>query len=261
MLPALAGLAALAFAASSAPGSKPPTAFARTVSSAPLKVTSTLDGKTVLPIRIQWIARPNVSPPKVEAVDYLIDGRLAWVEHHSPYFYADDGNWLVTTFLKPGKHVFTVRVITTTGRTSTDATTARVVAAPAPPTQLLGTWGRTVTAADVKKATSNSPPPPGRWEIRIGAEGWALGTGHAPTANSLSFDVAYLANGHLQMRPTIERLPYQGDQGGFCNGVDPLFTWTVSVDATSKTMTLNPSGRDPCGDRVAILQGTWTRVG
>jgi len=227
-----------------------------------LKVTSTLDGKTVLPIRIQWIARTNIATSKVKAVDFLIDGRLGWVEHHSPYFYADDGNWLVTTFLKPGKHIFTVRVTTTTGPESTDTTTARVVAAPAPPTPLVGTWERTVTAEDVKKATSNSPPPPGRWEIRIGAEGWALGTGHAPTANSLRFDVAYLAHGNLQMRPTIERPPYPNDgNGGFCEDTDPLFTWSVSVDATSKTMTLNPSGHDPCGDRVAILQGTWTRVG
>jgi len=233
-----------------------------TVAGGAFKVTSTLDGKKALPLRIHWIAVPHISSSKVAEVDFLIDGRLGWVEHRRPYFYGDDGNWLVTTFLKPGKHVFTVRAITTTGRKSTDTTTARVVAAPAPPTPLEGTWGRTVTAEDVKKATSSQPPPTGHWQITIGAKGWALVMGrHAPTATTIRFDVVYLANGNLQMRPTIERPPYPNDgNGGFCEDTDPLFTWTVSVDATSKTMTLHPSGHDPCGDRAAILEGTWTRT-
>ena len=78
-------------------------------------VTSTIDGKTVLPLRIRWRARPqHVALAQVKEIDYLIDGRGAWVEHHPPYYYGSNegsyGNWLVTSFLTPGIHTFTVRV-------------------------------------------------------------------------------------------------------------------------------------------------------
>jgi hypothetical protein len=63
------------------------------------------------------------------------------------------------------------------------------------------------------------------------------------------------------MRPTIEYPPYpNGNNGGFCADTDPLSSWTVAVSADGQTMTLNPSGSDTCGDRLAILQGTWTRT-
>ena len=83
----------------------------------PFTVTSTLDGKTVLPLRIRWQAHPQHVPlAQIREVDYLIDGRRAWVEHHPPYFYGSNegnyGNWLVTSFLSPGVHRFTVRAVT-----------------------------------------------------------------------------------------------------------------------------------------------------
>jgi len=186
-------------------------------------------------------------------VDFLIDGKLGWVEHNAPYVYGDDGNWLVTSFLKPGEHTFTVRAIGVEGQVATDPVTASVSPAPAPPLSLAGTWKRMVTAADVKKATSNQPPPTGRWELGIDAEGWQLGGG-------IVFDVAYPSGGKLQMRPTIEHPPVgNSDTGGFCTDTDPLWSWSYVVSANQ--LTLHPIGRDPCGDRVAILEGTWTRVG
>ena len=48
-------------------------------------VTSTLDGKTVLPVRIQWIATPQ-NAQNVSEVDYFIDGFHAWTEHKPPYY-------------------------------------------------------------------------------------------------------------------------------------------------------------------------------
>src|SRR5579859_6621171 len=72
-------------------------------SSARFTVTSTLDGLSSLPHRIHWQAVPKPSAA-VSEVDFLIDGKVFWVEHVSPYFYGDDGNYLVTTFLAPGPH-------------------------------------------------------------------------------------------------------------------------------------------------------------
>lgn len=91
---ALAACSSTGATASSGPASS-------AASPAMLKVTSTLDGHTGLPHRIRWQAIPIVPAADVSEVDFLIDGRLGWAEHHRPYFYGDDGNWLVTSFLTP----------------------------------------------------------------------------------------------------------------------------------------------------------------
>jgi hypothetical protein len=222
-------------------------------------VTSSLDGKSVLPLRIHWIGRPQVVLSKVKELDFLIDGRLGWVEHKTPFVYGDDGNWLVTSFLKPGKHTFAIRMITTDGAKSTDTVHARVVAAPAPPTALTGTtWQRTITAEEANKQTSGHRPPTGLWKIKIGPRGWLLSG--PPHTGGLLVDVAYLTATKVQMRPNIETPPFQNPfSGGFCDDTDPLWTWTVAVSTDGNTMSLNPAGHDRCGDRAAILQGTWTR--
>jgi hypothetical protein len=232
---------------------------AGTAKAQPFAVTSSLDGKSVLPRRIHWIARVQVASSKVKNVDFLIDGRLGWVEHKPPYVYASDGNWLVTSFLSPGTHTFAVRLVAADGTKSIDTVRARVVASPAPPEQLSGSWQRTVTADDVRKATSGQPPPPGLWKIAIRSAGWFMTD---PQGGGGTFDVAYLAATRLQMRPTIEKPPFpNSSNGGFCDDTDPLWTWAVVVSSDGKTMSLDPTGHDRCGDRAAILQGTWSRSG
>jgi hypothetical protein len=222
-------------------------------------VTSTLDGHASLPLRMHWQAFPTVATVDVSEVDFLIDGKLGWVEHQTPYVYGNDGNWLVTSFLAPGEHTFTVRAISTDGATATDTVRAVIAAPPGPPPPLGAvSWTRLVTSADVAKATSGHPPPPGRWFLSIGPVGWRL---RDPTGGGLLFDVAYGLSGHLQMRPTIESPPYpNGNTGGFCNDTDPLWSWTYSAAHGGTTLTLRPVGNDPCGDRTAILAGTWTRT-
>src|SRR5215216_3919183 len=115
----------------------------------PLRVTSTLDGKTVLPLRIPWVAHPTAA---VKEVRFLIDGKVRWIERHSPYTYAEDDGYLVTTWLAPGPHRFTVRATTIAGRTASRTVIARVRVPPAPPRALAGAWSRVVTAADQRRA-------------------------------------------------------------------------------------------------------------
>ena len=97
-------------------------------SPARVTVTSTLDGHAVLPHRIHWQAFASTPAGHISKVDYLIDGRLSWVETLTPYFYGRDGNWLVTSFLTSGEHTFTVRAFTPDGRTATDTVKASVAA-------------------------------------------------------------------------------------------------------------------------------------
>ena len=194
-----------------------------------------------------------------------MDGRLAWVEHHAPYVYANDGNWLVTSFLKPGRHVFKVRAVSTSGQTTSDTVTARVIPAPAPPADLAGTWSRTATANDLEKCTSQAGggcPLTGTWRIMISSKGWLGWSPRDPHGNVRLFDVVYISATQLQLRPTIEYPPYPNNNtGGWCDDTDPLAVYTVNVDASAQTMTLAAVGHDPCGNRAAILEGTWTHTG
>jgi len=213
-------------------------------------VTSSLDGKTVLPLRSHWIADPQIDPSlgEVTEVDYFIDGFHAWTTRQAPWYFGDDGNWLVTTFMKPGLHTFAVRAVTSDGQVANDKVTARVIAAPRPPAKLAGAWTRIVSANDLKKG----PPGPhaGRWTITIGPIGWMTG-------DNQWLDVRYLPNSRIVIGPEIVDRPEQ--TGGFC-GVDPLHTWKVTLAAHNKRMRLDPIGSDPCRDRVAVIQGTWTRI-
>jgi len=93
--------------------------------------------------------------------------------------------------------------------------------------------------------------------LTISSEGWQLGD---PTGGGLLLDVGYRSKRAPQLRPTIERPPVGNrDSGGFCSDTDPLSTWSDFVSGTS--LMLHPDGGDPCGDRDAVLQGTWKRVG
>ncbi|HET6171230.1 MAG TPA: hypothetical protein VFD90_01410 [Gaiellales bacterium] len=108
------------------------------------KVTSSIDGKTVLPHRLRWIARPRIPAVKVDHVDFLIDGNVTWIERLPPYNFSEDEDgahlgYLVTSWLKPGRHRFAVRVVKIDGTKVSHSVTARVVAAPDLPASLAGT--------------------------------------------------------------------------------------------------------------------------
>jgi hypothetical protein len=213
-------------------------AFAASVSSAlagsdagSFAVTSSLDGKAVLPLRSHWIAYPQLDPSQgpVAEVDYFIDGFHAWTAHGSPWYFGDNGNWLVTTVLKPGVHTFTVRAVVPPDKVAVDKLEARVVAPPKPPARLAGSWSRA-----------------GR-TLFIAKTGWTIG------ANQI-FDARYLANGNVAFGPEIIDRP---EQPPTC-GANPPQSWKVVLSASGKRMHLRPIGTDPCRARLAALQGTWT---
>jgi len=195
----LLALAMLAAGCSSASAGGHPASPA--VSSARLTVTSTLDGHTALPQRIHWQAFPRPSAGVTE-VDYLIDGKQLWVERHTPYFYGSDGNYLVTTFLTPRAHAFTVRAVYTNGHTATDTVTATVTAAPPQPTALAGTWKGFVKQGPAGSCTSNSGqtipcPPGGDWRLVISPIGWQV---YDMSGGGGLYDVVYLSPGLAEIR-------------------------------------------------------------
>lgn len=240
----LAGIAATVAASSSFAGN----------SATPARIRSSLDGKRVLPHRIRWLGYPSVSQAKVQEVDFLVGHRLVWVEYQAPYTYGFDRNWLVTSWLKPGIHRFTVRLITTSGARATDTVKARTLPPPAPPPGLVGKWRRTVTQEQAGTET-----PAGTWRLTIDKTGWKLTD---PQGGRSWIDVAYFGTSRLQARSGIWTVPVESRGGnGWCEDSNAPVNYTWALSGTTLTLTL--AGRDRCGDphnkQHFIWAGAWTR--
>jgi hypothetical protein len=269
----LAGLALVALVGlASAVPAAPSTEF---------KVSSTLDGKTVLPHRIHWLGYPSLAHSKVAKVEFLIDGKLAWVEHGAPYVYGSDEHgtregYLVTSWLSPGRHRFVVRATAADGSTATDTVVARVLPAPAPPSTLAGTWARTIEGTAIPTPGSAGNPTStlvasGRWTITF-EKRWvhdqAPGKFVFPKSNSDGTGFVFLDDftatatrinvvGEVIMHQVRDNL---AEGGWWCwpNGPGATYNWSVSGD----TLTLAPvGGHDACAVRGVVWSGQWTRVG
>src|SRR5713101_4204863 len=192
------------------------------VSDTSFTVTSSLDGKSVLPVRSHWIAYPQIDPSQgqVAEVDYLIDGYHAWTAHNAPWYYGDNGNWLVTSILKPGLHTFTVRALTADNQVAIDTFQARVIAPPQPPAKLAGRWTRAGGT------------------LWIAKNGWSIGPNQV-------VDAQYLPNGNVVLGTLIINRP---EQTPAC-GPNPPQNYKVTLAAGDKRMQLAPIGSDSCGIR------------
>jgi len=227
---------------------------------AKFKVTSTLDGKKVLPARLHWLARPQLPSSDISRVDFLIDGKLRWIENHAPYNYGSDDNgrnrgFLITTWLAPGRHRFTVRVTDKQGGKASHTTTARVLPAPPPPAELRGVWTRDVSVG----------PLAGKWRLifdRAGA--WhldPLGTG---VGNQYAAQPGVIkVYAPIQMSPLIKNRTttrrYGATVGGFdCNPAGPFgsYRWSVADDKLTLTAI-----KERCRGRGFIWGGgVWARA-
>jgi hypothetical protein len=231
-------------------------------SASPFQVVSTLDGKTVLPHHIRWRGEPTLSAAAIKEVDFLIDGRVRWVVTRPPYGYAFDATWahpgfLVTTWLRPGRHRFAVRAVAKGGRTATDAVAARVLPAPEVPTKLVGTWRRTL-ARSVPAGTYAitfdrrwlEDRLPGRFRHGAGrCSGCILRDDYAPGPRT------FTVWGAVVTGPAIASSPVRG---WWCDPGGPTATYSWSVSGS--TLTLAPlGGSDPCRRRGLAWTGRWTR--
>jgi hypothetical protein len=239
-------------------------------------VSSSLDGKKVLPLRSHWLGYTSLPPAQVDRVEFLIDGTVRWVERHAPYNYAADDNgknmgYLITTWLTPGLHRFVVRVYDKAGNSEDEGVTARVVAAPAPPPELARTWTRIESTARGWHSLV--------WFDRVGmwyTAPFPLAHRHEVTGFVDQYDVrghtldvygsvvmgvreiekgVCKGNGCLQVTHAGQH--YEID-GNVCNFSGPFgsYRWSVSGD----TLTLRVI-HEGCFGRGKGLAGTWTRAG
>jgi hypothetical protein len=239
-------------------------------------VTSTLDGKTVLPIRIRWIAHPRLPASQVAEVDFLIDGKLRWREQNAPFVYGGDHDgtnpgFLITTWLTPGEHRFTTSVTGTNDTKTADTVTARVLPAPQPPAALVGTWTRVVTAQDAQKDAPQygGTGPLGSWKLvfdRVGA--WELDPKGGGLVNEYDAEPGILhVYAPIQMTAPTSTPGQAGTSrfghhiytagGTDCTNAGPFGTYKWAV--TGKTLTLTAI-HEGCPDRAAVWEGVWTRT-
>ena len=234
----------------------------------PFTIRSSLDGKTVLPHRIRWIAYPSAGV-RFPGVEFLIDGKLVFDNRIPPYAFGGDGRdeatgkvntgYLVTSWLSPGRHEFTVRARGLGANRNTTATktvVGRVQPAKAPPTQLAGSWQRILETAvppDRNVLYRKITVPPGTFRFTIDPRFMQMS---GPVPGNVKVD--YVA------RPatlTIGGPVWTGDpaEGGVCEPWGPAATYSWSV--SEGTLKLTPSGKgDACKQRGALLTGDWTRV-
>lgn len=248
----------------------------------PFTVASTLDGKRVLPHRIHWLGLPTLPSSQIKRVEFRIDGKLRWIEHGRPYVYGDNHEshrgYLVTSWLSPGVHRFTVKAVSTSDATAADTVSARVLPPPVVPSALAGTWQRSIssTAAAPKVGTSGNPTgtltPPGRYTITFESR-WIHDVFPCDTSPCRYNDKTGAGGEFVsdwtpgaktfQVRgPVTFRVPVGNYRlgGWWCwmDGPDATYTWSVNGD----TLTLAAvGGRDACGVRGFIWAGSWTRVG
>jgi hypothetical protein len=234
-----------------AAGAQSPVARSEAQNAEALAITSTLAGKRVLPHRIRWVGRANLPAMKVSKVEFLIDGKVRWIERNPPYTYGDDSNWLVTSWLSPGRHRFAVRATAKDGRKALQTTVARVVAAPAPPADLSGSWKHSFAG--------------GIWVLTVDKTGWKI---RDPWGFTNFIDVAYFSEGRLQARGGILTKPAGADPNlggnGWCTDRNaPVdYRWTVAADV----LTLTNFGVDNCttgGDahkQHHAWNGDWTKL-
>lgn len=239
-----------------------------------IAVSSTLDGHATLPHRITWQATPSIPADRVEEVDFLIDGRLVWVEHQAPYIFGGDDNGanrgsLITTWLSPGPHVFVARVIDTAGRPASNTVNASVPPAPQPPPALRGVWTRVITARDIAKIAQDGgysgSPPPGRWELafdKIGA--WELDAAGSGRASQMTVrGHTFTIYAPIQMAPivndntTTSAYGHHGLGGQDCTPDGPFGTYRWSRSANRLNLAVVHDG---CPNRAVIWDGVWTRV-
>jgi hypothetical protein len=243
----------------------------------PFKVTSTLDGRTVLPHRLHWSGFTTLASTEVKRVDFLVDGRVAWSELQAPYTFADDRGYLVTSWIKPGVHLFSVRVTSVDGRRGSDTVRARVLPPAAIPAPLIGAWKRTIpdTSGAPAAGSAGNPTstlvPPGTYQITFDPR-WIHDefpctnspcTYNSDTGAGGEFDTDWIPGPRtFSVLGSVTFHTFEDTDrlaGWWCETWGPAATYTWSVSGA--TLTLAPTGgHDACAIRGFIWAGTWTKA-
>jgi hypothetical protein len=238
----------------------------------PFRLSSSLDGKTVLPHRIHWTASIGLTPAQLGTFAFQIDGKTRWIGNKLPAVYADGNGYLVTSWLTPGKHTFTVRAYARDGRIATDTVAARTLPPPNPPAALVGTWRRTVDPTTGPELTPGHVAPAGNYTItferrwiqdRLAGRFNRKHSGR--TGEGMIIDSDWMPKQHtfhvqgdvVSFAPTAHVNQETGNSWCFPGGPGADYRWSI----TNQQLMLTPvTGSDACAIRGFIWTGTWERT-
>ena len=227
----------------------------------PLRVVSSISNGAVLSSAVSWTGTPaGVPSSQVDRVAFVIDGRIRWTEHNAPFVFNGDGSELFPWILGAGAHRLAVRVVTRTGASASTSAAVSVAASVPVPPDLLGTFTRRVTIADVQRTAAFRHEPAGQvlpvgiWRIRIARDG--VITFDDPRGGGGNEAFTATPGGMLALQGPANWILPPSRQGGFC-ATEPLagYAWF----AGPRTLVLK-SLRDRCADRNSMFTGDWRRT-
>jgi hypothetical protein len=225
-----------------------------------LRVVSSISEGAALSTALPWTGTPAGVPiSDVVRAEFVIDGRIRWTERKMAYVFNGDGDELFPWVLGAGAHRLAVRAVTRTGASA--STAAVTVAAPEPvPPELLGTFARRVTPANVRRtqALRREPPnqvlPAGICRIRVAPDG--VISLDDPQGSGANEAFTATLGGALALQGPANWILPTSRQSGFCE-VQPVGAYAWST--RPRTLVLKAL-RDRCADRNSMFTGTWTRT-
>jgi len=219
-----------------------------------LRGVSSMSDRATLAGSLQWTAVPAGvrSPDPVARVDFLLDGRRRWTDHHVPFVFNGDHNALHPWILARGGHRLAVRLVTTLGKTASTASQVTVAATPAVPSALAGRWTRRLTAADIPRAARRTLPT-GVWHARFARDGVVFFAGPRGAAGTEAFTA--IRTGLIALAGPVLWLAPGPRRGDLCEA-ERFAPYGWQVHGSALTLTTRHDGR--CSNRAALFGGTWT---
>ncbi len=219
-----------------------------------LAVGSSIANGATLKAPVKWLATLSANPKDpVSQVNFLIDGKDSWTEFNEPYYFNDDGNSLYPWLLGAGTHTLDITATTASGKTSTTRSTITVPVVPTVPAALVGTYERSVSTADLKRASKTQSAPTGKWTLHVKLTGLIL---FDDPMGSGGTEVLTVQRDRLTLEGPANWLVPENRRGGFCE-TEPATDYQWTADGAKLTLT----GDDrSCPDRWGIFQGIWKRT-
>jgi hypothetical protein len=225
-----------------------------------LRAVSSISDGAALSSALSWTGiAVGVPLHDVDRVEFVIDGRIRWTAHKTPYVFNGVGDELFPWVLGAGAHRLAVLVVTRTGATASTAAAVTVVASEPVPPELLGTFTRRVIGTYVpptqasRREPADQELPSGIWRIRVAPDGVISVEGPRGSGGNEAFSAT---PGTLALQGPANWILPRSRQGGFCE-VEPIGAYAWS--AGPRTLILR-SLRDRCAVRNLMFTGTWRRA-
>jgi hypothetical protein len=238
-----------------------------------VEIQSSLDGLSILPRRIAWTVTTSLPASEVREVRFRLDGLRLWTDPSPPFAYGEEGAEL-GTWMGPGRHRFTVRVIATDGSRTNETVIVRVRKTKTND-KLQNVWGR------LSKAEQETPTPPGKTPKLMALVYFSdriMSVGRSPDQ---AFAYEYWLKGHTLHLGTAFFSGAPGESARFAGwgagGIQcPAGTWSARYtwsrrqgrvtgrfegeDIYADNLILTAE-KDPCAKRRRMLEGVWEGLG